>query len=299
MFLVILTLGVLGGTTNLDLLIGLQREGMLQPLAASALAMAALVVVALGDTDRPDAAAEFSATDLAMTAFAEALRLLVWFDLIGAVFLPVGMAAADAGPIGWVVGVLAWAGKLAALTAGLAVVRHATGRLRVRRVPVLLGVASVLGLLDEMTRKFSSKLSGTSVFIPAVIMVLAFVPGVSWPQEFAADAVPMKLVEKHLDLLSSGRLFASDQIADYLVFLNPRQKVFIDSRHNYYGDKIGNDYIAIAGGSSKWRSLLDQYGIDVVLAETNAPITSLVKTTADFVLVDSDKQYALFARRRQ
>jgi hypothetical protein len=157
---------------------------------------------------------------------------------------------------------------------------------------------SVLGLLDDMTRKFSSKLSGTSVFIPAVIVVLAFVSGVPWPQAFAADAVPMKLVERHLDLLSSGRLFASDQIADYLVFLNPRQKVFLDSRHNYYGDKIGNDYIAIAGGSSKWRSLLDQYRIDVVLAETNAPITSLVKTTADFVLVDSDKQYALYARRR-
>jgi hypothetical protein len=157
---------------------------------------------------------------------------------------------------------------------------------------------SVLGLLDDMTRKFSSKLRGTSVFIPAVIVVLAFVSGVPWPQEFAADAVPMKLVEKHLDLLSNGRLFASDQIADYLVFLNPRQKVFLDSRHNYYGDKIGNDYIAIAGGGSNWRSLLDQYRIDTVLAETNAPITSLVKTTADFVLVDSDKQYALFARRR-
>jgi hypothetical protein len=157
---------------------------------------------------------------------------------------------------------------------------------------------SMLGLLDDMTQKFSSKLSGTSVFIPAVIVVLAFVSGVPWPQQFAADAVPMKLVERHLDLLSSGRLFASDQIADYLVFLNPRQKVFLDSRHNYYGDQIGNDYMAIAGGSSKWRSLLDQYRIDVVLAETNAPITSLVKTTADFVLVDSDKQYALFARRR-
>jgi hypothetical protein len=47
-----------------------------------------------------------------------------------------------------------------------------------------------------------------------------------------------------------------------------------------------------------WRSLLDRYRIDVLLAEANAPITSLAKTTADWVLVDSDKQYALFARRR-
>jgi hypothetical protein len=158
--------------------------------------------------------------------------------------------------------------------------------------------ASTLGLLHEVTGNLSTMLSGTSAFIPAVIVVLAFVSGVPWPQQFAADAVPMKLVEKHLDLLSSGRLFASDQIGDYLIFRNARQKVFIDSRHNYYGDKIGNDYIAIAAGGSMWRSLLDQYRIDVVLAETDASITSLVKTTADWVLVDSDKQYALFARRR-
>ena len=72
----------------------------------------------------------------------------------------------------------------------------------------------------------------------------------------------------------------------------------MDSRHNYYGDKIGNDYITITNGGSMWRSLLDQYRIDVVLTEINSPITSLVKTTADWVLVDSDKQYALFARRR-
>jgi len=157
--------------------------------------------------------------------------------------------------------------------------------------------ASLLGLLDDITQKFSTRLRGTSAFIPAFMVVLVFISGVPWPQGFAAEAVPMKLVEKHLGLLSSGRLFASDQIADYLIFRNARQKVFIDSRHNYYGDKIGNDYINIASGGSMWRNLLDQYRIDVVLAETNAPITSLVKTAADWVLVDSDKQYALFARR--
>ena len=146
-FLSILTLGLLGGTTNLDLLAGLQQEGMLQPTTASALAMGALVTVALGDIDRSDAAAEFSATDLAMLSLAEALRLLVWFDLIGAVFLPLGMAGPDAGPVGWVVGIFAWAAKLVALTVGLAVLLYAIGHLRRRRIPVLLGVGSVLALL--------------------------------------------------------------------------------------------------------------------------------------------------------
>jgi hypothetical protein len=156
---------------------------------------------------------------------------------------------------------------------------------------------SIIGTLHEMTGKFSSKLSGTSALIPAFILLLAFIPGVNWPRSLASDSVPMKLVEKHLDLLSSGRLFASDQIADYLIFRNAGQKVFFDSRHNYYGDKIGNDYVTIAGGGSKWRSLIDQYGINVLLAETNAPITSLVKTAPDWAMVDSDQQFALFARR--
>ncbi len=155
---------------------------------------------------------------------------------------------------------------------------------------------SLLGLLDDITQKFSTRLRGTSAFIPAFMVVLVFdlrgsmAPGVR--RRSGADEVGGKAS----GLLSSGRLFASDQIADYLIFRNARQKVFIDSRHNYYGDKIGNDYINIAAGGSKWRSLLDQYRIDVVLAETNAPITSLVKTTTDWILVDSDKQYALFAR---
>jgi hypothetical protein len=156
---------------------------------------------------------------------------------------------------------------------------------------------STLGTLHEMTGKFSSKLAGTSALIPAFMVLLAFIPGVNWPRSLASDAVPMKLAEKHLDLLSSGRLFASDQIADYLIFRNPRQKVFIDSRHNYYGDKIGNDYVTIAAGGSKWRSLLDQYRINVLLAETNTPIASLVKTAPDWAAVDSDPQFTLFARR--
>ena len=52
-FLVILVLGLLGGTTNLDLLIGLQIQGMLQPVAAVALTAAALATLALAGPGPP------------------------------------------------------------------------------------------------------------------------------------------------------------------------------------------------------------------------------------------------------
>jgi formate hydrogenlyase subunit 4 len=143
--LVILVLGMLGGTTNLDLLVGLQRGGMLQPAAASALIAAALVAVALGTSPAMVALAEYSGIDLAMLTLAGSFRLLIWLDLIGAVFLPLGMAPADAGPGAWTIGLLAWVVRLAVLTGALALFRHVTGR--TRHVRLLLASASALGLL--------------------------------------------------------------------------------------------------------------------------------------------------------
>jgi len=150
MFLVILTLGLLGGTTNLDLLIGQQHQGMLQPPAAAALAASALVALAVASPDATALTAEFSGVDLALAELAEALRILVWFDLIGALFLPLGMAEQGSGLLGWSVGLLAWVVRLAVLGGGLAVMRCLTGGWRLGRASQVLGVAVVLGLLAAL-----------------------------------------------------------------------------------------------------------------------------------------------------
>lgn len=146
-FLVILTLGVMGATTNLDLLADLQRDGMLVPPVASALAGAALAIVVLIDPGWGDAAAEFSATDLALVHYAQSLRQIVWLDLIAALFLPIGIAAAGDGPVAWIVGVAAWVAKLVFLAGATSVVRSVVRRVRSARVPVMLGVAALASLL--------------------------------------------------------------------------------------------------------------------------------------------------------
>lgn len=150
LFLVILALGLLGGTTNLDLLIGQQHLGMLQPPAAAALIAAALAAVALAGADPAGQATEFSAGDLTLIEWAEALRILVWIDLIGALFLPLGMTDQGAGLLGWGIGLVAWAARLVVLAGGLAALRCATGRLPLRRAPQMLGIAAVLGLLAAL-----------------------------------------------------------------------------------------------------------------------------------------------------
>ena len=94
--LAIFALGILGSTTNLDLLVGLQRVGMLQPASACALAALSLSAVTIASADLSDLLGEFSGVDLAIVALAEDLRLLFWLNLIAAVFLPIGMANAAA-----------------------------------------------------------------------------------------------------------------------------------------------------------------------------------------------------------
>lgn len=150
LFLVILALGLLGGTTNLDLLIGQQHQGMLQPPAAVTLAVASLVALALADADPPSQTTEFGGGDLALIDLAGALRVLVWLDLIGALFLPLGMAEQGAGPLGWMVGLAAWGARLVVLAGGLAALRCTTSRLRLGRTPQVLGIAAVLGLLAAL-----------------------------------------------------------------------------------------------------------------------------------------------------
>jgi formate hydrogenlyase subunit 4 len=150
MFLVILALGLLGGTTNLDLLIGQQHQGMLQPPAAVALAAASLASLGIASSGSTGLTSEFSGGDLALVELAEGLRMLVWFDLIGALFLPLGIAEQGAGPLGWTVGLVAWAAKLLVLVASLAALRCAIGRQRTRHAPQVLGIAAVLGLLAAL-----------------------------------------------------------------------------------------------------------------------------------------------------
>lgn len=160
---VIFTLAVLAGTSNLDAAAALLRDGAQGVPASLLFALCAAAIAGLADAGRrpsggPDscheltmareaAALEHSGRDLALIELSAALRLLLWFDLVGAAFLPLGMADGSAGVLAWAAGAAAWAAKLLAMAAALATYETAAARMRVLRVPELLGVAVLLGVL--------------------------------------------------------------------------------------------------------------------------------------------------------
>jgi formate hydrogenlyase subunit 4 len=163
LLLVVFALALLAGTTNLDVIAGLLREGTLGLRLALALAIAAIVIVALADSGRlpldgpatrlglgaaQDAMAlDYSGRHLALVEWGAALRLLLWLSLISAILVPFGMAEATDAPVRWLAGLVAWALKIAVLAVALAVFETRATQMRLLRAPEFVGVAVLLGLL--------------------------------------------------------------------------------------------------------------------------------------------------------
>ena len=157
---------------------------------------------------------------------------------------------------------------------------------------------SVLRILHDVSVQLTLNLPGTGVFIPVCVLALAVMPGLHWPQEIPEGIVPVKLIEPHLELMAKSRLFASDQIAGYLIFRNyPRQRVFFDSRHNYYGAEIGDEYFAIEGGGPRWRELMERYRFDLVLIPNQRPLHALLEATGGWRVLASDQKYSLLQKQ--
>ncbi|WP_158921886.1 NADH-quinone oxidoreductase subunit H [Acidisphaera sp. S103] len=149
LMLAVVTLALMGGSLNLDQIIGQQREGLLLPAAASAVVMTAMLALVFAEASVPaDGLDEMaSGIDLAIVRMTAWLRRLVWIDLIGGLFLPVGMAAIGSAPQAWLIGLAVWGIKLGAFILGLCAIQTTLGRVPHRRLPDLIGVAALLALL--------------------------------------------------------------------------------------------------------------------------------------------------------
>jgi formate hydrogenlyase subunit 4 len=93
---------------------------------------------------------EYSGRHLAMIEFAASLKLLLYVSLIACLFMPWGLAVSGAGPKAYAIGAVAYVLKLAAAGFLLALFETAVAKMRVFRVPELLGAAMMLGFLGAL-----------------------------------------------------------------------------------------------------------------------------------------------------
>jgi len=154
---------------------------------------------------------------------------------------------------------------------------------------------SLARTVDAITSQFQCRVAQVSIWSPLVIVALAMSQSSNWPKDFLNEGFPVKIVQAHGDEIAAGRVYTSDKWAGYLIYKNyPRQKVFFDDRHHYFGDAIIKDYLKLASGGREWRQLLPRYNFNLVLCEAASPLASLLRLQSTWQTVEDDGKIALF-----
>ncbi len=166
MLMIVFTLALVAGSTQLSTMAAFMLSSAVGLRVSLGLAVIALVMVAIAENaripvDNPAThleltmvheamVLEYSGRHLALIDLTSELKLLLYVSLIGCLFVPWGIAGADATPQAIAIGVASYIGKLAAGGFLLAVFETAIAKMRVFRVPQFMGAALMLGLLGTL-----------------------------------------------------------------------------------------------------------------------------------------------------
>ena len=166
MMLTVFSLALLAGSTQLSTVIAHLAGPGVGLRVSLGLALVALVIVALAENaripvDNPAThleltmvheamVLEYSGRHLAMIELAAALKLVLYLSLIAALFVPFGIAAPGQGAGAHLLGLAGYVAKIMAGAVALAVFETSIAKMRVFRVPDLLGAALMLSLLGTL-----------------------------------------------------------------------------------------------------------------------------------------------------
>jgi formate hydrogenlyase subunit 4 len=166
MLFIVFTLALIAGSTQLSTVAAFMVSSEVGLRVSLGLALFALIMVAIAENaripvDNPSThleltmvheamVLEYSGRHLAMIEFAASLKLLLYVSLIACLFMPWGLAVSGAGPKAYAIGAVAYVLKLAAAGFLLALFETAVAKMRVFRVPELLGAAMMLGFLGAL-----------------------------------------------------------------------------------------------------------------------------------------------------
>ena len=157
---------------------------------------------------------------------------------------------------------------------------------------------SIKNILFSVSNDVARGMRRTTVWIVlGAIAVVSVTTAKTWPSDFG-EIFPRKMVAAHAARMQGARLFTMDQWGDYILYkLWPKQKVFVDGRSDFYGAKLGNEYLSLMNADYEWAKITERYGFDLMLVPVKWPLASVLKLRADWRIVADDGTAILFERR--
>lgn len=160
------------------------------------------------------------------------------------------------------------------------------------------GKKSLVTIINSMAADSLAGFRRSSAW-PAIVVVALFAINkpIPWPQDFPSEIFPVEMAHANASLLLNSRLMTTDQWADFLIFTNPAQKVFVDGRSDFYGPEVGNEYIHLMNGQPDWQQIMSKYAFTAALLPVESSLSQLLKLSPDWRIVADDGKRILLARR--
>ncbi len=156
---------------------------------------------------------------------------------------------------------------------------------------------SLPAIFNQMAADSAQGFRRTSIWPFAVVLGLVFTGApIPWPKDFPDVNFPTQIVRAHAAQILASRVLTTDQWGDYLIYVNPQQKVFVDGRSDFYGPETGNPYLRLVNGGPDWRELLLKYDFNLALFPKEMPIVQLLRTQPDWSVAADDGKRILLVR---
>jgi hypothetical protein len=92
-------------------------------------------------------------------------------------------------------------------------------------------------------------------------------------------------------------IFSEDYWGGYLIYrLYPRNRVFVDDRHDFYGDAFLKRYLKILHVEPGWEAALKEMNPNWILLTRESTLTNILKEVPEWKVVYEDETATLFQR---
>jgi len=160
---------------------------------------------------------------------------------------------------------------------------------------------SALGILNQMGRDIVPGFQRFTIWMVVAVAALAMSgSAIAWPQDFPALVFPTAMVHAHEQEILQSRVLTTDQWGDYLIFLHPEHKVFVDGRSDFYGPEIGDQFLQVMRGMPGWEKVIEKYRFNLALLPVDTAAAQLLKQRPEWrVVADDGKQILLVLRKTE
>src|SRR5436309_11073333 len=92
-------------------------------------------------------------------------------------------------------------------------------------------------------------------------------------------------------------VFAPDSWGGYLIYrLYPQTKVFVDDRHDLYGEEFLKDYLKAVRITPDWDKFLHEKHVNWALVPAESPLANMLAQTSLWTVAYGDSTAVLFHR---